>query len=148
MIDYLTSKLLTVVSGKKDKEEVIRLLADMASENSNAVENKQLFLERLFQREEVGTTGIGMGIVVPHARCESLNKIIIAVALLENPIEFNTPDGVPAKLVILVGAPKNNNKEYLDLLAKIARKFRNKDYRENILEASSKEELIEALSGI
>ena len=148
MIDYLTSKLLTVVSGKKDKEEVIRLLADMASENSNAVENKQLFLERLFQREEVGTTGIGMGIVVPHARCESLNKIIIAVALLENPVEFNTPDGVPAKLVILVGAPKNNNKEYLDLLAKIARKFRNKDYRENILEASSKEELIEALSGI
>ncbi|WP_319202309.1 PTS sugar transporter subunit IIA [uncultured Ilyobacter sp.] len=148
MINYLTSKLLTVVDGKKNKEEVIRLLADMVSENSDAVEDKDLFLERLFQREEVGTTGIGMGIVVPHARCESLNKIIIAVALLENPIEFNTPDGVDAKLVILVGAPKNNNKEYLDLLAKIARKFRYKEYRENILEASSKEELIEALSGI
>lgn len=148
MINYLTSKLLTVIDDQKNKEEVIKLLADMVSENSNAVENKELFLERLFQREEVGTTGIGMGIVVPHARCESLNKIVIAVALLKKPIEFNTPDGVDAKLVILVGSPKNNNKEYLDLLAKIARKFRDREYRENILEASSKEELIEALSGI
>ncbi|WP_319370552.1 PTS sugar transporter subunit IIA [uncultured Ilyobacter sp.] len=148
MINYLTSRLLTVVDGKINKAEVIKLLADMISENTDGVENKELFLERLFQREEVGTTGIGMGIVVPHARCESLNKIVMALALLKNPIEFNTPDGVDAKLVILVGAPKNNNKEYLDLLAKIARNFREKGYRENILEASSKEELIEALSGI
>ncbi len=148
MINYLNSKLLTVVNGETNKKEVINLLAEMISENSDVVENKELFLEKLFQREEVGTTGIGMGIVVPHARCESLKKIIVAVALLENPIEFNTPDGVAAKLVILVGAPKNSNKEYLNLLATIARKFRNKDYRENTLEASSKEELIEALAGI
>lgn len=148
MINYLTSKLLTVVEGSTNREEVINLLAEMAFVNSDAIENKELFLEKLFQREEVGTTGIGMGIVVPHARCESLNRIVVAVALLENPIEFNTPDGIPAKLVIVIGGPKNNNKEYLNLLATIARNFRNKDYRENVLTASGKEELIEALAEI
>jgi mannitol/fructose-specific phosphotransferase system IIA component (Ntr-type) len=148
MIGYFTSKLLTVVDGKSSREEVINLLTEMAFENSDAIENKELFLEKLYEREDVGTTGIGMGIVVPHARCESLNKIVIAVALLKNPIEFNTPDGIPAKLVIVIGSPKNNNKEYLNLLGTIARNFRNKDYRENVLTASSKEELIEALAEI
>jgi mannitol/fructose-specific phosphotransferase system IIA component (Ntr-type) len=148
MIGYFTSKLLTVVDGKSSREEVINLLTEMAFENSDAIENKELFLEKLYEREDVGTTGIGMGIVVPHARCESLNKIVIAVALLKNPIEFNTPDGIPAKLVIVIGSPKNNNKEYLNLLGTIARNFRNKDYRENVLTASSKEDLIEALAEI
>ncbi len=146
MINYLTNKLLTVVEEKLSKEEVVELLAERMAQNTKVVKDKGAFLEKVFQREEVGTTGIGMGVVVPHARSESVEDIIVSIALLKHPIEFNTPDGEDAQLVILVGAPKTKNKEYLNLLARIARIFRNKDYRKSVFEATSEEELIEAMS--
>lgn len=146
MINYLTNKLLTVVDEKLTKDEVVELLAENMAQETKVLIDKETFLEKVFQREEVGTTGIGMGVVVPHARSESVKDIIVSIALLKHPIEFNTPDGEPAKLVILVGAPKTKNKEYLNLLARIARIFRNKDYRRNVFEAASQEELIEAMS--
>jgi len=146
MINYLTNKLLTVVDEKLTKDEVVELLAENMAQETKVLIDKENFLEKVFQREEVGTTGIGMGVVVPHARSESVEDIIVSIALLKHPIEFNTPDGEPAKLVILVGAPKTKNKEYLNLLARIARIFRNKDYRRDVFEAASKEELIEAMS--
>lgn len=146
MINYLTNKLLTVVEENLTKEEVINLLAENMVQNTKAVKDKEAFLERVFQREEVGTTGIGMGVVVPHARSGSVDEIVVSVALLKHPIEFNTLDGEKAKLVILVGAPKTKNKEYLNLLSKIARIFRNKDYRKNVFEAATTEELIEVMS--
>lgn len=146
MINYLTNKLLTVVDENLTKEEVIDLLAENMMKNTSAIISKEAFLERVFQREEVGTTGIGMGVVVPHARSSSVEEIVVSVALLKHPIEFNTLDGEKARLVILVGAPKTKNKEYLNLLSKIARIFRNKQYRKNVFEAANTEELIEAMS--
>lgn len=146
MINYLTNKLLTVVDEKVTKEEVVELLAEKMAQKTDSIKDKGAFLEKVFQREEVGTTGIGMGVVVPHARSGSVEDIVVSVALLKHPIEFNTPDGELAKLVILVGAPRTKNKEYLNLLARIARIFRNKEYRRNVFEAASEEELIEAMS--
>ncbi len=146
MIDYLTNKLLTVVDERITKDEVINMLVDQMVENTNSIESKETFLEKIYQREEVGTTGIGMGVVVPHARSEGVKDIVVSVALLKYPIGFNTPDGEDAKLVILVGAPKTKNKEYLNLLSRIARIFRNKEYRNNIFEAATNEELIETMS--
>lgn len=146
MINYLTNKLLTVVDEKLTKEEVLELLAENIVQNTKLVNDKSAFLEKVYKREEVGTTGIGMGVVVPHARSGSVEEIVVSIALLKYPIEFNTPDGEEAKLVILVGAPKAKNKEYLALLSQIARVFRNKKSRKMVLEATSKEELVEAMS--
>ena len=78
----------------------------------------------------------------------SLNDIVIAFAVLETPIEFNTPDGEKAKVVILVGAPTSKNTEYLKLLSNISRAFRNTEFREAVKLAKEKEELLEILSGL
>lgn len=148
MIRYLSNKLVTVVEEKLTKDEIIKLLVNNIDKNTDVVLKKEDFLDRIEKREDLGTTGIGMGIVVPHAKTNSVKGITISVALLKHKIDFNTPDGIEASLVLLVGAPraKEYNKEYLDLLSNIARFFRKKECREAVLTASNKEELIEALS--
>ena len=99
------------------------------------------------EREEIGTTGIGKGIAVPHARCEELKDIVMALAVVKVPIDFNTPDEDKVKVILLVGAPKDKNNEYLDLLASISKSFRNKEFRDSVTTVSNEEELLEVLAG-
>lgn len=147
MISYFNSKLITVIENSHDnKTEVIKELVSLIKNNSDALEDETLFYNQIMEREKVGSTGIGMGIAIPHARSEAIKKIVVAIGLLKTPVDFNSLDGEPVKLVVLVGAPKEQSKEYLGLLSTLARIFRNNQYRENILESSNLKELIEAIA--
>lgn len=148
MINYLNNKLILIEKEVVDKKQIIEKLMDLIAEKTDKVTNKELFLEKINKREEIGTTGIGREIVIPHARCESLTDIIIAIAVLDTAIEFNTPDGEKAKVIILVGAPTEKNSEYLKLLSSISRAFRNSEFRESVKLAKEKTELLEILSGL
>ncbi|MBC2856543.1 MAG: PTS sugar transporter subunit IIA [Cetobacterium sp.] len=147
MISYFNSKLINYMDNEnKDKNEILKNLVDLIKNNSDALDNQEIFYNQIIERESIGSTGIGMGIAIPHARSESISKIVVAVALLKNPVNFNSLDGVAVKLVVMVGAPKEQSKEYLGLLSTLARIFRNNQYRERILECSNTEELLEAIA--
>ncbi|TDT71891.1 PTS system nitrogen regulatory IIA component [Hypnocyclicus thermotrophus] len=148
MINYLNSKLILFEDNKTDKKQILKKIVDIMYENSDKIKNKDKFLENIFKREEAGTTGIGRQIVVPHARCEELEGIVMSVTLLKTPIDFNTPDGEPAKIIIMVGAPTTKNTEYLKLLSRISRVFRDKNIREDIITSESKEEILEIIASI
>lgn len=87
-----------------------------------------------------------MGIALPHARCENIKQIVVAVGLLKESIDFNSLDGENVKLVVLVGAPKKSTKEYLSLVSDLMRAFRNPKTRTSIFEAGDKQELIGILA--
>ena len=151
MLEYFNNKLITVIDGKHTKEEILKIMVDLIGENSDALSsdalsNKEDFLENILNREKVGSTGIGLGIALPHARCENIKKIVVAVALLKEPINFNSLDGENVKLLVMLGAPKNQGAEYLSLVGTLMRTFRNKEARNTLLEASNQQELIEAIA--
>ncbi len=147
MLRYLNKKLIIKVSEASKKEEIIDKLIDLIGIETDLLLSKEDFRDKIYAREAIGTTGIGRGIVVPHARCEQVKDIVFAVALVKNGIEdYNTPDGEKAKLVILVAAPKNRNSEYLTLLSDISRAFRQSEYRDNILLSNDLGDLIEGLA--
>lgn len=146
MLEYFNNKLITVIDGKHSKEEVLNIMVDLIAKNSDTLPNKEDFLENILNREQVGSTGIGMGIALPHARCENIKKIVVAVALLKESINFNSLDGENVKLLVMVGAPKNQGAEYLSLVGTLMRAFRNKKSRDTLLEASNQQELIEAIA--
>ena len=89
---------------------------------------------------------IGQGIAIPHARSEKIEEIVVAVGLVENKIDFNSPDGEGVNLILLVGAPKGKNREYLSLVSELMRTFRNKKLREAATCASNYQELLEAIA--
>ena len=143
MLKYLNNKLIIVESGLIEKETIIKRLVDLIFTNTKLLISKEQFLEKIFEREAIGTTGIGKGIAVPHARCEGLTDIVMAIGVVKTGVELNTPDDEKAKVILLVGAPKEKNDEYLDILASISKAFRNKDFRNSIILASSVDEVVE-----
>lgn len=147
MLKYLNNKLVIVENGKIEKEVLLEKLVDVIYNNTSLIDSKEEFLGKIVERENIGTTGIGKGIAIPHARCENLKDIVISMALVKNGIEFNTPDGEKAKLIIMVGAPKDKNSEYLALLSSITKAFRDKEFRDNVTCSSSETEILELLAG-
>lgn len=149
MVKYLNKNLILKIDTKINKSDVINKLIDLAFEKTDFIEDKEKFIEKIFAREDIGTTGIGRGIGVPHARCEDLKNIVFAIALCKEGIEdYQTPDGEKAKLAILVGAPKSQNDEYLKLLARLSKSFRLDEYRNSVLLAKDLDELIEAIAQV
>ncbi|MFK4785006.1 PTS sugar transporter subunit IIA [Fusobacterium sp. MFO224] len=148
MINYFNSKLMTIIKGKHTKLEIINKLVELVDNNTDSIIDKEEFLKNLYEREKIGSTCIGMGIAIPHARCERLKDLIIAIGLLEEPALYDSLDNEPIKIIVLVGAPKEKSSEYLVLLSQLAKIFRSKNNRDLIKSARSQKELIEAIMEI
>lgn len=127
------------------KGDLLKKMVDLIVSNSDAVDVENDFLQNVLEREKIGSTGIGAGIAIPHARFSGAKKMVISIALLQNPIDFTSPDGEGVRLVVMIGAPKEQGKEYLTLISTLVRAFRNKEYREHILMAKDTDELVKTL---
>jgi fructose-specific phosphotransferase system IIA component len=131
----------------KTKEEAITELAESLKTHS-AVSDYETFLKDVFNREKVGTTGIGLGIAIPHARTDAVDRFVIAFGRSESGVPFGAPDGKPAKLIFLMGAVKKEVNNYLKILARLTRVLRKESFRERLLKAESPEQVLEAFCKI
>ncbi|WP_297434466.1 PTS sugar transporter subunit IIA [uncultured Cetobacterium sp.] len=149
MLNYFNIKMINIIDNKSvSKNEILKVMVSNMVENSDLISDKDIFYKEILERENVGTTGIGMGVAIPHARTEVVKDIVVSVALLKRPVDFDSLDGEKVKIVILVGAPKGESKKYLELLSSLAKIFRDKKIRESILESTTTECLIEAIAEI
>ena len=149
MLNYFNIKMINILDNKSvSKDEILKKLVFNMAENSKLILDRDKFYEEVLEREKVGTTGIGMGVAIPHARTEAVKDIVVAVGLLKQPVDFNSLDNEKVKIVILVGAPKGESKKYLELLSSLSRIFRDKKTRESILDSTTTECLIEAIAEI
>ena len=78
-------------------------------------------LERIEERERLGSTGFGRGIAIPHARVNGIKRPVAALLRLEKPVEFNAADGMPVDLVFGLLSPENAGAAHLQALAAISR---------------------------
>lgn len=104
------------------KRQLFQDLAAAVEEASGI--DQAVVLAALVQREKLGTTGIGEGVAVPHARLKDLPRSFGLFARLAKPIDYDSLDEVPVDLVFLIVAPEDENAEQLKTLAKIARLLR------------------------
>ncbi len=84
----------------------------------------RLAMEKLLDRERLGSTGVGKGVAIPHARIEGLTKITGVFARLATPVDFDAVDDVPVDLVFMLFAPENAGADHLKALAKVSRLLR------------------------
>ena len=96
------------------------------------------------KREETLSTGIGMGIAIPHAKIEDCEEFFIAIGIQQgNGIEWNSIDGLDVKLIFLIGGPKELHQEYLTLLSKLTQTIKDEKTRQGLLQAKNPAEVIE-----
>lgn len=136
VIEYMSDNLILLDLDAKSKKEVITRMVEELNK-AGAVSDGAKFLEAVFERESLGSTAIGKGMALPHARTQYIDKITIMMARLKNGIDFNATDGKPVRLLFLLGTPLKTVGEYLAVLAKLSKILKDDKTRQQILQATT-----------
>jgi PTS system nitrogen regulatory IIA component len=118
------------VSSKKRLFEQIGLLF----ENSRQVPRARVF-DCLFDREKLGSTGLGYGVAIPHGRLKNLKDTLCAFVRTQAPVPFESPDGQPVRLVLAMLVPEHATEQHLELLSDLAQMFSDPGLRDQLLAA-------------
>jgi len=141
--DFLTPETTLVGVSAADKS---RLLTDLSARAAQILGQEATVIARdIVKREELGSTGMGSGIAIPHARLATLEKPFALLARLKRPIEFDAIDGRPVDLVFLLLQPAAPEGD-LNALAAVARALREPDRLEHMRAAKSSAELYRAVT--
>ena len=138
-----TETLLNVRAS--DKEQLLQELARKAAAKLNLPEDD--IVSELLKREGLGSTGMGNGVAIPHARFQNIEKPFGIIAKLKQPIDFDAIDGQPVDIVFVLLLPAAAEREQLGALACVARKLRAADDLVQLRRAKNASELYAALTG-
>jgi nitrogen PTS system EIIA component len=142
--DFLTPQLIRVGLEATDKEEAIgELVGLFAAENPAA--NPHALVRALLAREHDGSTGIGMGVAVPHTKADWLDRAHLIVGISAKGVEWDALDGEPVYLVFLVLSPARQPGVHLTVLEAISRLLRSDTLRRFLMQAKSPEEVLEII---
>jgi PTS system nitrogen regulatory IIA component len=122
LADILTEGSVVVCTNTKDKRELLEILSRKSAELTG-VDAGAVF-DALMAREELGSTGLGNGIAVPHGKFAGLNRVVAVFAKLVDPIDFDSVDDQPVDLVMMLLAPMGAGADHLKALARVARLLR------------------------
>jgi len=138
--DYLDINHVTFLKSKT-RNDVISELIDLL-EKSKVLNNRDAFYKKIIEREKIVSTGIGMGVAIPHAKMNTFNDFFIAFGIQkETKISWPSIDNLPIRLVFMIGGPESRQNEYLKLLSKLTIAIKNDYLRRNLLTATSKEQI-------
>lgn len=129
-----------------DKPAILALLADRFAQVYDL--DAAQVLERIEERETLGSTGFGRGVAIPHARMAGLKRPVAALLKLAEPVDFEAADGMPVDLVFGLLSPENSGVAHLHALAAISRMVREERIHEALVEAPDAEALYALLTNV
>ncbi len=115
-------------------EEMIKLL-----ENSKNVTDVEEFRTKIFEREQIQSTGVGVGMAIPHVKIPSISDFVIAIGRHQAGIDFDSLDKKPTHIVVMIGCNNSQSGDFLRVLARLVTKLKEVDLQKRILEAPSLE---------
>jgi fructose-specific phosphotransferase system IIA component len=127
------------------KHEAITKLVGLLTVDGT-VENKDEYLASVLEREELGTTGLGEGVAMPHGKCFAVKRMSIALAKLDKPLDFESIDKKPVDYIFLIASPLNSDTLYIKVMASIIRSVKVHKICEKMNKIDSSVEIYEMLS--
>lgn len=125
-----------------DKNEALNFLIDKASKQSCVID-KSLFRKELIGRENILSTGIGLGIAIPHVKSRAVSELTLVLGVSKKGIEFKAIDDKKVNFVFLVGVPEDENTLYLQIISRIILAMKNLDFQKKLLACNSSLEIKE-----
>jgi len=122
---------IVVDSVARDKSSALDIAAALFSAAANIDEAK--VRASLIAREQLGSTGLGLGVAIPHGRMRGLKRAVAAVVRLSHPIAFDAPDGRPVALLVALLVPENATQEHLELLSELAQMLSDRELRDGLM---------------
>lgn len=124
------------------KDEILENMVDLCFA-AGKVKDLEEFKTAIFEREAIMSTGIGLGVAVPHAKIAGIDEFFITVGILHEAVDWQAIDDKPVSIVFLIGGPDNRQKDYLKILSKLVLFSKNESRRNALMQATSPEEIIE-----
>ena len=141
IMDFLNKKALICNLKAADKEGIIRELVDILAKAAD-IRNKEELVKALLTRESLGSTGIGQGIGIPHAKSPNVKELVAAFGLSQKGVNFDSLDGEPVYIFFLLIAPEESAGPHLKALARISRMLKDKYFRELLMKARVEKEIL------
>ncbi len=141
LTDILVRDACVIDMQARTKKEALRELADRIASATRGLEPKAL-LDLLLEREKLGSTAMGDGIAIPHARIEALDRLVASFGRSRQGLNFESLDEKPTHLFFLLVAPGKEGSAHLRLLASLSRQVAKPDFRARLLEAEAAAELL------
>jgi len=145
LTNLINEELIELELKASKKEDVILEMVTLL-EKAGKVSDREIYFKSVIERENLGSTGIGKGIAIPHGKSDVINEVSIAFGRSTRGIDFDSLDDKPVNLVFLLAAPKNVGGVYLKALAQLSRLLRQQEFRESILSANNKSEVLDILA--
>ena len=139
-ISDLTSTKLIKILVEKNKNKVLKEMIELIS-TAESIKDIDDLEHAVFQRENILSTGIGLGIAIPHVRLKSVTEMTMAIGISKTGIDYNAFDDQKVTIIIMIAAPEGTHREYLSVLAKIALLLKNTSIRTSIIDAQTPDEI-------
>ncbi len=142
LLDILSPACVKVPLAATTKRGVIEELVDMLA-SAGKVNDAQSLKDAVWTREQTRTTGIGLGLAIPHGKCAGMSGLAMAIGKPSEPMNFESIDGQPVKLIVLLASPPDKQSDHIQALARISRLMNMEDFRNKAYATTSSEELFE-----
>ena len=142
--EILDADLILFPLKAESKEEVISTLIDVLYKKGK-ISDPQLALKAVLDREKLMSTGVGRGVALPHGKCANIEDVYVAVGVSPVGIDFEAVDEQPVHVFVLLVTPENFPSKHLKLLSKFSRMLNSVKCREEVLNATSAQEILEVL---
>ena len=144
--DFICDESLTPSLGADDKASAISEMVDsLVSAGRIAAEDRDSIVKAILKREELGSTGIGRGVAVPHTKHPSVEKLVGTVAISTDGVDFDSLDGEHVQLFFLLISPPDRPGDHLRALENISRQLRDDTFCRFLKQASTAEDIQQLL---
>jgi mannitol/fructose-specific phosphotransferase system IIA component (Ntr-type) len=140
--DILTEDVIELKLDAEDKNDAINKMVDLAGRSGNIL-NLESVRNSVFDREQIVSTGVGKEFAFPHGKCEDIKNIVAAFAITAKPIDFDSIDADPVRYIFLLVGKENLLNQHLKLLSRISRLMNKDSFRDKLLAAESRGEVLD-----
>ena len=144
--DYMSEDLISLKLKSKNKDDVLMDLADLIAVSPDVHNEENVIYKALIEREKLGSTGIGKGVAIPHAKTDAADRLTIAFGISKEKIDFKSLDNESVNIFFVFASPMKDSQVYLKVLARISRLIREEEFRNELLACKTPAEVIECIN--
>ena len=146
VMDNVLKSKHVIVTDKANKTEILSQMINLL-ENAPEIKSKRDLEQGIYHREQLMSTGIGMGIAIPHVRLRSVRDLVMAVALVRDGVDdYESMDSEPVKLLFMIIAREDQHVQHLKLLSQISSRLKDEAYRQLLFSCTDAKQLYQRLT--
>ena len=143
---YMDPRLVAFIDSDS-RDEVLQQLVHLIYQ-AGKIQDEAQFYNAILDREKIVSTGIGIGVAIPHAKLHAYDQFFIAIGIFKKPVNWQSLDGYPVRMAFMIGGPDDKQTEYLQILSHLTRIIKDEEVRKKMLLLTQPSDIIELFETI